>query len=339
LKILAIQFRYLGDAALITPALKALREHFADCALHVLVAEESVPLFQHLPWVERVWGFPRRRGKANLRQSLPFLWALRRERFDRSVHFGSNDRGAIISRLIGAGHRLAPLLPGGFLGRRFCYTETVPLVPGEHEALRNLRILSAWGIPAPACPRLEICADPTLASAAEELLPEPAILCHLATSQPKKDWPVEHWAKLHRLITASGHQVVFATGVGPRERALLDTLKRQVPQARTLPVLADLAMYLAVLKRARLFITGDTGPMHFAVGLGVPTVALFGPSLAGRWAPLGRPHQVLQAGQCRCDGQTAVCLDEHPCMATIQPETVFESVRETLAATAVTPVL
>ena len=99
MKILAIQFRYLGDAALMTPALRAIREHFPGSTLHLLVAEEIVPLLQHLPGLARVWAFPRRRGRAKPTLSWPVIRALRQEHFDRSVEFGGNDRGAIVSLL------------------------------------------------------------------------------------------------------------------------------------------------------------------------------------------------------------------------------------------------
>jgi ADP-heptose:LPS heptosyltransferase len=77
LKILAIQFRYLSDTALMTPALRAIREHFPGSTLHVLVAEEAVPLLHHLPGLARVWAFPRRRGKAKPLLSWPVIRALR----------------------------------------------------------------------------------------------------------------------------------------------------------------------------------------------------------------------------------------------------------------------
>ena len=109
MKILALQFRYLGDAVLLTPALRAIKEHFADCSLHVLVSEEVIPLLQHLPWLDRVWAFPRKRGSANLRSSWPVIRDLRRERFDCSVDFVGSDRGALVSLLCGARERLAPL--------------------------------------------------------------------------------------------------------------------------------------------------------------------------------------------------------------------------------------
>jgi ADP-heptose:LPS heptosyltransferase len=332
MKILVIQFRYLGDAALMTPALRAIRESFPDSTLHVLVAKEVVPLLQHMPGLTRVWAFPRRRGRAKPTLSWPVIRALRKERFDRSIDFGGNDRGAIVSLLCRSRERLGPLWPGGFLGRRLCYTHTQRLQPGEHQSLTNFQLLSAWGIAAPTHPCLEIHSDPGLAKVAEQLLPHPAVLCHLSTSQPKKEWPLMHWVELHRGAAAAGQELVFTTGVTPREQALLGDFKKRLPDAPALPLLPDLPTYLAVLKRARLFISGDTGPMHFAAGLGVPTISLFGPSPAAKWAPLGKQHRALQAANCSCGGNTSVCLNPNPCMATLSPKAVLQLLREITVA-------
>ena len=74
-KILAIQFKYLGDAVFLTPALRALRESQPGGELHVLVAAEITPLFAHLPWLTKVWSLPRTRGRARLRDSWPVIRA------------------------------------------------------------------------------------------------------------------------------------------------------------------------------------------------------------------------------------------------------------------------
>jgi ADP-heptose:LPS heptosyltransferase len=336
MKILAIQFKYFGDAVLMTPSLRALREHFPRAEIHLLVPEEIAPIFQHLPWLNRVWLMPRRRGSASLRQTWPVIRALRRERFDRSVDFASNDRGAILSFLAGAPQRLGWAERGGFLGRRFCYNQRVaPETKMQHESVRLAHLLSAWEIAASSL-EAEIRSDPALAASAEKLLPPGAILCHVASSQPKKEWPLRHWAEFHRLAAATGWRVNFTTAVGAREQNLMMELKKILPDAPVLPVIPELPLFLAVLNRAEMFISGDTGPLHFAAGLGVPTVSLFGPSFAAQWAPFGRRHQALTGSPCGCDGNSAVCHGPSHCLAAITPEQVLERLKVILASPPVT---
>ena len=336
-KILAIQFKYLGDAVLLTPALRALRKQFPGAELHLLVPEEVAPIFQHLPGVNRVWPMPRRRGSASLRQTWPVIRALRRERFDRSADFAGNDRGAILSFLIGARRRLGWLQRGGFVGRRFCYNERVVLETSEqHESARMMRLLSAWDVaPGPLEP--EIKSDPALDAAAEKLLPERTILCHIASSQPNRQWPVQRWAEFFQLAAAAGLPVAFTTAAGARERALTDELKKIAPATPVLPVVPELALFLAVLKRAEVFISGDTGPLHFAAGLGVPTLSLFGPSSLVRWAPVGGCHRILTGSPCSCGPGVGVCQTANFCLAAITPAQVLDSLQTILKSTRQSP--
>jgi heptosyltransferase-3 len=333
LKILAIQFKYFGDAVLLTPALRALRDQFPNGELHLLVPEEIAPIFQHLPWLNRVWPMPRRRGSASLHQTWPVIRALRREQFDRSVDFASNDRGAILSFLIGAKRRLGWAERGGFWGRRFCYHQRVaPETKLQHESARLAQLLSAWQIPPPASLEAEIRADASLADAAREIIPaERAVVCHVASSQPKKEWPLPHWAKWHRLAAEAGFPVVFTTARGEREQALMTELRKLAPAAAILPAVPELPLFLAVLARAGVFISGDTGPLHFAAGLGVPTISLFGPSSPAQWAPIGKRHQVLAGSSCSCDGNLSICQNASHCLAAISPEQVFDCLRNVLA--------
>jgi len=328
LKILAIQFKYFGDTVLMVPALRVIREHWPDCALHALVPDEVAPILNHLPWLNRVWALPRRRGRARFLKTWPVIRALRDERFDRSVDFGGNDRGALLSLLCGARQRLGPVHAGGFVGRRFCYTQRVPPAPLEqHETLRLLHILSAWRIAPPHSTQIEIHTDPALDASAEKILPEPTIICHLAAGQPKKEWPLERWAALCQMAAAAGLRLAFTTGKSAREQSLMDGLKKLAPNAPMLPPVPDLATFLAVLKRGEVFVSGDTGPLHFAAGLGVPTISLFGPTSAAQWAPVGAQHQVLLGSPCCCDGSLDVCQSAGHCLAAISPEHVFERLR------------
>ena len=328
-KILALQFKYFGDAVLLTPALRALREQFPHSEIHLLVPAELAPLFQHLPWLTRVWAMPRKRGSASLRETWPLISALRRERFDRSVDFASNDRGAILSYFIGAKRRLGWAERGGFFGRKFFYSDRV--VPGKnppHESIRLAQLLSGWQIPLLRSLESEICADTALADAAEKILPdECAVICHVASSQPKKEWPLAHWARLNRLATNSGIKLVFTTARGEREAALMAELEKIAPEALILKQISELPLFLAVLARAAVFISGDTGPLHFAAGLGVPTISLFGPTPPSRWAPIGEKHLALTGGTCGCDGNFFACASQTHCLAQISPEQVFDALQ------------
>jgi heptosyltransferase-3 len=328
-KILAIQFKYFGDAVLMTPALRSIHEHYPGGELHLLVSEEIAPIFQHEPWLARAWLMPRRRGTISMGQTWPVIRALREERFDKSVDFASNDRGAIASFLIGAKERLGRDEGGGFLGRKFCYTQRV--LRDEtllHESAHMAQLLSGWEIPMPRNLEAEIHADPALAGAAKEILPgEGMVICHVASSQPKKEWPLGHWAKLHRLAVGAGRHLAFTTARGDREESLIVQLKKMAPDAVILPLIAELPLFLAVLQRAAVFISGDTGPLHFAAGLRVPTISLFGPSSPARWAPAGERHQALTGASCPCDGNSAVCQRDAHCLAAISPEQVWECLK------------
>lgn len=327
-KILAIQFKSLGDCLLLIPSLEALREHFPDCELHALVSDAAAPLLHHHPCLTRVWSLRRVRGKARLRDNWPIISALRAERFDRSVDFAGNDRGAILSFLCGAASRLGPASPGGFFGRRLCYNQRIIPAPRDrHETLRSLHILSAWNIPSRSAVKLSLHTDPALQSASTRVLPRNAILCHSGAGISKKEWPATHWAELHRLATDAGWNLVFSSGMLPREQNMVKDLKALLPDVKFLPPL-KLPEFLAVLKQARGVISNDTGPMHFAGALGVPVIALFGPTSVVRWAPLGEKICILQAGGCTCPRTDHDCEKTAPCMAGIPPEIVFRNLTE-----------
>jgi ADP-heptose:LPS heptosyltransferase len=331
-KILALQFKYLGDAVFITPALRALKAHWPDAELHVLVAAEVAPLLENLPWLKKIWALPRTRGRARLGDSWPLIRALRREHFARAVDFGGNDRGAILSFFSGAKIRLGPVEKEKLL-LKFCYTQTVSaatLPPAWVQ--RHLQLLVAWQVPPPKSTRLEIAADPALAAEAAKLLPDGMILCHLGTSQARKEWPVTRWQEFFRLAQAAGYALAFSAGNNERERHLLAELGKIEPEIFVLPPVGDLKLFLAVLQRARLVIAGDTGPLHFAAGLGVPVIGLFGTadSLL-RSAPIYEAGQMVKGGECFCDAKglhSPNCEDARPCLAAIQPEQVLAALEK-----------
>jgi ADP-heptose:LPS heptosyltransferase len=324
MKILAIKFKQLGDVAIMVPALRALREHWPEAEIHVLVEEAAVPILQHLPWIQKVWGLPRKRGSARIKSTFPFIAQLRKERFDRSVDFVGNDRGAIISLLIGAKRRLGLNAPKGFAGRRFCYSEiatekTTNLVRGD------LHTLEPWGIPWPYSLKHELHPAPELRTFAEQQLPDPnTILCHLSASMTKREWPVAWWAEIAQRARNAGLPMVFSAGPGVRDQSLLADLKSLSPYIHCLKETKDLGSFLAILARTGMFVGSDSGPFHFAVGLGTPAISLFGPMLPERVAPLEGNFRALVGGECTCSVHARGCTSPTPCIQGVTVDRLWE---------------
>lgn len=118
------------------------------------------------------------------------------------------------------------------------------------------------------------------------------IVAHVGAGSRQKLWPLERWAALADDLAADPVPgAVFIAGEAEaerftaQERALFLRLG-----GRYAETLADLA---ALLRGARLFVGCDSGPTHLAAQLGVPTVALFGPTDPGRWAPIGPDVRVI----------------------------------------------
>lgn len=334
-KTLCILFKYLGDVAIAVPAMRALQRHRMEHELHVLVAEDALPIVRHLPWITKAWGFPRKRGRAQWSETLPMLAALRGERFDCSIDFVGNDRGALVSRVIGARQRVGLVAPLGFWGRRLCYTHPVreEALPsqGIHESEKHAHLLwQSLGIPLPNSWELEVHADPVLQEQAARLLPGRPVIGHLSTSQPKKEWPVKMWYSLYEKARAAGVPFWFATGPSPREQSLLEPLLALDPSVPVLSSTGTLDLYLAVLSRARAFVSGDTGPLHFAAGLGVPTLGLFAATDAERWAPLGRGHRYVKGRACVCSGHAHVCAQAAPCIESLSVDSVWRALQSVL---------
>ncbi len=333
-KILAIQFKYLGDAVFITPALQALHYQHPEAQIHVLAAEEVAPIFEHLPFITKVWAFPRTRGKAKLVKSWPFVRELRKENFDLSIDFVGNDRGSILSLLIGAKIRIAPIEHSPSLLQRLAYTKTIKTssLPTSW-VKRHLRMLAILlNVPDIHAPNMKIVAELSLASQANQIIKNHQVICHLGTSQPKKEWPISRWVELYHLATKDGYKLAFSAGPNQREQDLITELKRLAPDAFVLAPVNDLPLYLATLHQSKLVISGDTGPLHFAAGLGVKVIGLFGTTdSVVHAAPVYNNNELILSNPCKClkeKSQFVTCQSTSPCMNSISAEKVFELLKE-----------
>ncbi|MFH1027028.1 MAG: glycosyltransferase family 9 protein, partial [Pseudomonadota bacterium] len=97
----------------------------------------------------------------------------------------------------------------------------------------------------------------------------------------------------------------------------------------------------AIMDRSALLVSGDSGVLHIAAGLGKPTVSLFGPGRSEKWAPQGDRHIVinrqLPCSPCTTFGTTPSCPRDAECLRSITPDEVANAVTMLLTAEGVTP--
>ena len=108
-----------------------------------------------------------------------------------------------------------------------------------------------------------------------------------------KRWPIERYAEVARFLSSRGIASLVTWG-GKQELVWAETIVAQSQGAATLCPPTSLLELAAVLRRARLFVGSDTGPLHLAAAVGTPCVALFGASAANACGPYGSGHLCLQ---------------------------------------------
>ena len=328
-KILAIQFKYFGDAVFLTPALLAIKERFPKSELHLLVAKEIAPVFNNLKYIDKIWPVPRRRGKFNIFELFPFIKALRKSNFDQVVDFGGNDRGAIFSLISGSKIRLGLIEDKPKILQKICYTKLIDSynLPKNY-IQKNINLLKIWDIQKPRNIKPHIIPSRSLKKQAKEILKDRSIICHLGTSQPKKEWPIKKWHELYLSLGKKKDLVIFSSGNSERERSLLIDLKKLEPNIVVLPVIEDLNLYLAILNQAKLLISGDTAPLHFSKALGVRVIGLFGIFGSTEYAaPIYLAKEKVIGSPCLCQGDLEhfeVCKSQKSCMESIQPKQVLQ---------------
>lgn len=331
--ILVIKLRYIGDVLLATPVLRALRDQFPNARLTVAVNRGTEEILKWNPDVHETLVVPR----GTLAGQLRFFRDLRRRGFDCVVDLTDGDRSAILTWVSGAPVRIGFNDEHRLRGQLY---STVVRVPQDilHRIGRNLSALRPLGIEPKASPPVLHTAPQDEAEAQCILERVGATSARLVMLQPGarywfKAWPAERFAELADRLT-DAHGCLVLIGGDAAERELAESVRTK---ARSSPVnLAGhttLLQYAAVLKRCALFIGNDNGPMHMAAALGIPVVALFGPSDPAMWGPKGGPATAIYKGlDCRRCFHPTCFRKEGRCMNLISVDEVFAAAEKFLGA-------
>lgn len=275
----------------------------------------------------RVWYSPR-----VMADFYRFARDLRRRRFELVLDLQGLVRSGLFAWLTGARRRLGPADAREFAW--IFYTQRVRWPADAHAVDKLLAVLPAIGIStARADFPLEVrdseraAAGKALATQTQEAVPEYIVLLPGARWGSKR-WPVAHTVELLRRLHAAGAPRCVLAGA-PDERALAAAITAEAPSRWLIDLVGrtDLRVLTALIAGARLVISQDSGPMHIAAALGVPTVSLFGPTNPRRTGPYSPAAEVLQHRlPCMPCYRRTCPLGHHDCMGKLTPDVVARAV-------------
>lgn len=168
-----------------------------------------------------------------------------------------------------------------------------------------------------------------------EKLTVPRAVFNVGASSLFKQWPAEHWADLLRNVITLGHNVVFIGDQADRQLVLriLGNLDSDVFAGRILNLAGEttLESLPSIINKCSYMVTGDTGPMHIAVAVGTPVVALFGATDPRRTGPYGTRNIVIDKHiACSPCFRNPTCNGRVDCMQAILPQDVMTSIMEVI---------
>ena len=332
-KILVVDLGFLGDSVHLVPALWEIKRHYPAAELHTLSAPVGAEVLRLAPCVNRPWAFPLGAPSPPWWRHWDLLLALRRERFDAAFNFSGADRTLFVTALAGARWSVAVDAGRKHFWSSWLVRDQAPRPSAELPVYEQRRqILAACGLELSA-PRWGLRLPEAAVRWAEARVPAGAIHFSVNASTPLKEWPLEHWIDLARRLLANAPSVrIIATGsANAREQERLRLLAAGVGDDRlsVLPSGMTIAELAAALHRSRLHVGGDSGVLHLAVAVGLPTVALFRRYAdASAWMPAGPAHRVLSV-PCPCvDQRQPPCATtrQAACLAQLSPAVVADTI-------------
>jgi lipopolysaccharide heptosyltransferase II len=357
MKILLIRLRLIGDVVFTTPVIRALKRAMPDAQLAYLVERESAAVVAGNPHLDEVIVIPRSRGLSRIVDDARLAWRLRKRRFDLVIDMHGGPRSGWLTLATGAPQRIGYEIPG----RSWMYTTSVhrarDLRP-RHSVANQWDLLHAiegWTVegPDPVRDAVEMAPDARSERRVRERLASAGvddrhhlIVVHVSAGNPFRRWPEDAFVHLVAKLAAEPRRRLVLSS-GPSDRSAADRIARgargMLGTENAGRVVDygdfDLAELRALVSRSRLFIGGDTGPLHIAATTATPVVALFGPTLPARSAPWRDPAHRTEAVEvsglaCRpCDQRTCAPGDFR-CLTTLQPEAVLAAAERLLKPTA-----
>jgi heptosyltransferase-1 len=304
-RFLIIRLSSIGDIVHALPAVAALGETYPQAEIHWVVETRHAVLLQGNPFVHRVINLDTLGWRANLasrrtvKSVMQGIAALRQVEYDAALDFQGLYKSALIARLSRSSQRLGLAEP--WLrepAAAAIYTERVAPRRGSHIIEMNMALVERlgvgpvarerWQFPLPCSPEDDQYVERQLAlRGCDDFM-----VVNPGGGWKNKCWPPENYAELIRRMAAAFPGNIFLTG-SSAEEPLIQGIIQQADSPRVKHFPSTITQFIPLVRRAKLFLGGDTGPLHLAAAVRTPIVALYGPTDPARNGPFSEADITL----------------------------------------------
>src|SRR5689334_19288592 len=324
---------WVGDSVMTVPALRALRRILPEAHITLVMRPGTKGIFSEADFIDDVLVYDRKGALSVFGQVREW----KRREFDLAVLFQNAFEAALIPFLAGVPLRLGYATES----RQALLTHPLPLPDwrsSRHEVFYYLYLVTA--LEQLLFGRSTICeGEPDASIQISEARKVEAIdllsaygvkedetvvaICPGSINSRAKRWPAESYAALADRLIESRRQVVL---VGSRDEVDVsqDVTRRMQHRPVVLTGKTNLDQVTAVLDRADLIVTNDTGPAHIGAALGRPTIVIFGPTNPLTTRPFAPEAEVLRHPPDCAPCMLRDCPIDHRCMMAIEVDEVFE---------------
>lgn len=266
-KILVIQTAFIGDAILASASLESLHKQFPHAELHLLVRNGNESLYEHHPYLKKVWVWNKKEAK--LKNLFLLIKQVRRENFDWLINLHRFASSGFLTAFSKA--RITCGFDKNPFSKFFSYTEKHEIGNGKHEVERNFSLLQKYVDGSFSKPRLY-----PSAAQKEKIRPftnDPFVCMAPASVWFTKQLPRHKWIELCDKIT---DKKIFLLGAKSDE-ALCNEIKNSSSN-KNMEVLCgkfSLLESCALMEKAEMNYVNDSGPLHLATAVNAPTTAFF----------------------------------------------------------------
>ena len=338
-RVLFIRFGGMGDILLATPSVRAVQAAFPGIAIDFVVGGGMTDALSGHAAIRHIWTFDKRGIDSRFDHFLPFLARIARQRYDLVINLHPSAKSYLMAAASGAGTRLT------FQKRMEVCADTGRVAHAVDDFAKELQPLGIepltdrsldFAVPSAAHARVAELLNSLGVSAADRLL-----VINPAASRPLNRWPLERFAEVAAYWAGQPGVKVAVTGAPPAFKTVMDSLDevslaRQVAAAdeRILNLAGQLTVkeFGALLARADMLLTCDTGPMHIGAALGTPLVVLSGAADPDRTGPLtGNSSVMIDRGLSCVPCRDRVCgRGDMLCMSNLTTRSVIAAVGERL---------